>query len=160
MYLSSIGLFILICWEAADLASQWPAGRIVLGILCGLALAGCCVASSFQLQYWKNEGTLLSRIAEPQLNYFGHANYASYLMAHNQLTEAQAEAETAGGIVPDYAPFKALLGEIFFLEHKYDDAIEQFRLTQKLVPSTGGGSFVVGPRVAGRKARGRRHFGI
>jgi tetratricopeptide (TPR) repeat protein len=134
MYLSSIGLFILICWEAADLASQWPAGRIVLGILCGLALAGCCVASSFQLQYWKNEGALLSRIAEPRLNYFGHANYASYLMAHNQLTEAQVEAETAAGILPDYAPFKALLGDIFFLEHKYDDAIEQFRLTQKLDP--------------------------
>jgi tetratricopeptide (TPR) repeat protein len=138
MYLPSIGLLILICWEAADVAGQWPAGRIVLGILCGVALAGCCVASSFQLRYWKNEGALASRIAEPNFNYMGHADYGSFLMARNQFPEAQVEYEKAISIMPRYAPFQAMLGEDLFLEHKYDNAIEKFRLAQQLDPRMTG----------------------
>jgi tetratricopeptide (TPR) repeat protein len=134
MYLPSIGLFILICWDASDLAGQWPPARIVLGILCGLALAGCCIATSLQLRYWRNEGTLLSRIADPESNFMGHANYASFLMRRNQLPEAQAECEKAIGIMPGYAPFYAELGDIFLVGGKFDDAIENFRLVQKLDP--------------------------
>jgi tetratricopeptide (TPR) repeat protein len=134
MYLPSIGLFILICWDASEVAAQWPSGRVVLGTVCCLALAGCCVASWFQLQYWKSAGTLFSRIAEPESNYIGHANYASFLMARDQLPEAQAECEKALNIMPAYAPFQAEMGEILLAEGKFDDAIGKFHLVQKLDP--------------------------
>ena len=160
MYLPSIGLFILICWDASDVARQWRAGRMALGSLCGVALAGCCIASSLQFQYWRNEGTLLSRIAEPESNFMGHANYALFLMHHNQLPEAQAECEKAISIMPAYAPLQAEMGDIFLAEGKFDDAIRKFRLVRKVGPQDGGRSFAVGPRLAGRKARGRRRGGI
>ncbi len=134
MYLPSIGMFILICWDAADMVGQWRAGRMALGSLCGVALVACCVATSAQLQYWRNEGTILSRIAEPESNYMGHADYASYLMHHNQLPAAQAECEKAVAIMPAYAPLQAEMGEIFLAEHKLDDAIQRFRLAEKLDP--------------------------
>ncbi|HUD47611.1 MAG TPA: tetratricopeptide repeat protein [Candidatus Baltobacteraceae bacterium] len=134
MYLPSIGLFILVCWDASDVAAQWPSGRAVLGGLCGLALAGCCVATLLQLRYWKSERTLVSRIADPESNFMGHADYASYLMRHNQLPEAQAECDKAISILPDYAPLHGELGDVLLAEGKFDDAIQQYRLVQKLDP--------------------------
>jgi protein O-mannosyl-transferase len=134
MYLPSIGLFILICWDAADLAPQWPFGRIALGSLCGLALAGCCIATYLQLQYWRNEGTLLSRIPDAESNFMAHANYASFLMRRNEMPAAQAECEKAVSIMPGYPPLQAELGEILLTEGKFDSAIEKFRLVQKMDP--------------------------
>jgi tetratricopeptide (TPR) repeat protein len=134
MYLPSIGLFILICWEAADVVAQWPAARAALGVLCALALAACCVVTWFQLPYWQSESTLISRIPQSDLNYLGHINYASYLLIHNQMADAQAECEKAISIMPGYAPFQAMLGEILLRERKYTDAIGQFRLVQQLDP--------------------------
>ncbi len=134
MYLPSIGLLILICWDAYDMAGQWPSGRLVLGGLCAVALAGCCIASSLQLQYWRNEGKLLSRIAEPESNFMGHANYASYLMRRSEMAEAQAECEKAISIIPSYAVLHAEMGNILLAEGKFDEAIEKFRLVQKLEP--------------------------
>jgi protein O-mannosyl-transferase len=134
MYLPSIGLFILICWDAADMALQWPSGQVVLGSLCGVALAACCVATWFQLHYWRNEGTLLSRIAEPESNYAGHATYAAFLLRHNQLPEAQTECEKAISILPGYPPLVGELGEILLAEGKFDAAIEKFKLVEKMDP--------------------------
>ena len=151
MYLPSIGLLILICWDASDLAGQWRWGHIVLGSLCGVALAECCIASSLQLQYWRNEGTLLSRIAEPESNFMGHAKYASFLMRRNQLPEAQAECEKAISIMPGYAPLQAELGDIFLVEGKYEAAIEEFRFVQKLDPGMVGIHLPWGRALLGEK---------
>lgn len=134
MYLPSIGLFILICWDASDVALQWPFGRIALGSLCGVALAGCCIATFLQLQYWKNEGTLLSRIPDPESNFMAHANYASFLMRHNELPAAESECDKAVQFMPSYPPLQAELGEILLAEGKFDNAIERFRLVQKMDP--------------------------
>ena len=134
MYLPSIGLFILICWDACDLAQGWARGRVMLGGLCAAALAACCIATSFQLQYWKNEGTLVAHIAQPDYNYLAHANYAAYLMTHNQLAEAQAQCEKAIAIAPGFVAAQALLGEILRLQGKLDLAIETLRSALKANP--------------------------
>jgi tetratricopeptide (TPR) repeat protein len=151
MYLPSIGLFILICWDASDLAGLWPAGRVVLGCLCGLALAGCCIASSLQLQYWRNERTIVSRIADPEFNFMGHANYAEFLMRRNELPAAQAECQKAISIMPGYAPLHAELGDIFIEEGKFDDAIEKFRFVLKLDPRMVGIHLPWGRALLGQK---------
>jgi tetratricopeptide (TPR) repeat protein len=151
MYLPSIGLLILICWEANDAAGQWPSGRLVLGGLCALALAGCWVASSLQLQYWRNEGKLLSRIAEPASNFMGHANYASYLVRTGQFPEAHAECEKAISIMPGYALLHGEMGDILLSEGKYDEAIEEFRLVQKMEPAMVGIHLPWGRALMGKK---------
>ena len=134
MYLSSIGLLILICWDATDLAGQWPSGRLALSVVCGVALVACFIASSMQLQYWRNEGKLLSRIAEPNSNFTGHANYAAYLAAEKQFPEAEAECTKAITIMPGYPVLQAEMGDILLSEGKYDAAIERFRFVQKMEP--------------------------
>ncbi len=135
MYIPSVGLFVLICWEASDWAAASRHGRTMLSCLCGVALAGCCVATSFQLQHWRNEESVLSHIAMTESNYVGHANYAAFLMHHNQLAAAESECRKALGITPGYALVDGLLGYILLLEGKYDEAIDTLRMALILNPS-------------------------
>jgi tetratricopeptide (TPR) repeat protein len=132
MYLPSIGLWMLVCWEAYDLAAPLRRGRAALGGLCALLLAACCAASFIQLGYWKNEGTLLSRIPDSKANPKGHADYTAYLMLHGQFPQAQAECEKAIALFPNSAPFQVLLGNILFGEGKLDEAIEKYKLALRL----------------------------
>ena len=138
MYLPSIGLLILICWEVSDIAEQWSAGGTVAGILCVAALAGCCVVTSSQLHIWRDEATLVSRIPQPKANFAGHANYAAFLLNHNQIQTAESECEHAVAILPEYPPFQAMLAEIFFLERRYDDCIQKCHLVTLLDPDMAG----------------------
>jgi Tfp pilus assembly protein PilF len=125
MYIPSIGLFVLICWEIFDLAASTEHAHLVLGSVCGAALAGCCVLTSFQLQFWRNEETLVSHIAMPRYNFTGHANYAAFLMRHNQCAKAEAECDMAIAILPTYGALYALSGEILRMEGKFNQAVEK-----------------------------------
>jgi tetratricopeptide (TPR) repeat protein len=124
MYLPSIGLFALICWEGWDIASRWPRTPVILGTFSAIALAACLTVSSRQLQVWRDEGTVLARIAEPDSNFLAHANYAAYLMHHDQLPKAETEVQAAIRIAPANPMFQALLGEIQRREGKLDEALK------------------------------------
>ena len=132
MYLPSIGLWMLICWEASDLLAPLRHGRAALGAVCALLLAACCVASWVQLGYWKSEETLLSRIPSSKTNPKGHGDYITYLLFHRQLPLAQAECEKAVALFPESAPFKVLLGNILFAEGNVDQSIEKYTLALRL----------------------------
>jgi tetratricopeptide (TPR) repeat protein len=114
------------------LAASTDHAQLILGGIWGAALVGCCVLTSFQLQFWRNEETLVSHIAMPKYNFLGHADYAAYLLRHNQLARAEAECAQAVSIFPDYALLHVLQGDIFRLEGKFDRAIEtlSFALTR------------------------------
>jgi tetratricopeptide (TPR) repeat protein len=135
MYFACIGLWMLICWEAADVAVRWPSGRIVLGALCVGALAACGVASSMQLRYWQNEGTILSRIPESEYNFMAHANYSFYLMHQNEMAKAQSECQKAISIAPNYAPLRALDGDILLFEGQFDQSIEELHRALQIQPN-------------------------
>jgi len=136
MYLPSIGLWMLICWEAYDLASPLRHPRSVLGGLCALLLAACCVASWIQIGYWKNEETILSRIPDSKSNPQGHAEYTAYLLLHGQIPQAEAECQKAITLFPDSATFQALMGDILSAEGKSDEAIEKYKLALRLDPNS------------------------
>jgi Tfp pilus assembly protein PilF len=132
IYIPSIGLWMLFCWEAYDLAARWRLGRVVLGGLCAVLLAACCVASSIQLQFWRNDGALVARMPNPGVNADGHADYAAYLLFNGQMAQAQAECEKAIAIAPNRAAFSELLGKILLAEGKYDQSIEKLQFALRL----------------------------
>jgi tetratricopeptide (TPR) repeat protein len=132
MYFASIGLWMLVCWEACDSARQYPHGPAVVSALGVVLLAACCVASSMQLRYWRNEGTILSRIPESNYNPLGHADYAGYLFRRGQLAPAQAECEKAIAISPNFVPFPVLLGDILLAGGKTNQAVEKYQSALRL----------------------------
>jgi tetratricopeptide (TPR) repeat protein len=134
MYLPSIGLFALICWEGCDIACRWPRPLAISGVCAGLALVASLAVSSRQLQIWRDDGTLVARIAEPDANFLAHANYAAYLMHHGQLSHAEAECQAALQIAPSNPTLPALLGEIQRREGKLDEAMKSLRAALDLQP--------------------------
>ena len=79
-YLSSIGIFMIICWEAWDIASGWRYGRVILGNIAGVVLGACILLSGKQLQYWKNPDALhLHSVDVMPNNPAAHVDYAVFL---------------------------------------------------------------------------------
>jgi Tfp pilus assembly protein PilF len=136
MYIPSIGLWMLICWEAYALTALRRPARVAAAGLCVLLLAACCVLSWIQLGSWKNEGTFLARIPNSNSNPFGHAEYAGYLLRHGQLAQAQIECEKSLSIVPDSPNFQVLLGNILLAGHKVDEAMQKYQAALRLDPTT------------------------
>jgi Tfp pilus assembly protein PilF len=132
MYIPSIGLWMLICWEAHDLAAAPRFARAALGGLCVLLLAACCALSWRQLGIWRNEGTLLARIPQSEANPFGHADDAAYLLQQGQLVQARTECEKAISIVPNNPKVQVLLGDILLGGHNIDEAIKRYQSALRL----------------------------
>jgi protein O-mannosyl-transferase len=133
-YIPLIGLFLIGCWDAYDLAGRLRYHQVILGLLAAAILGGCFVVSSHQLEFWRNSETILSRIPMPEVNTIGHANYAALLMNLNRLKEAQGECEQAIRTAPRYAPLHALLGRILLLEGKVKPATLELRAALQLEP--------------------------
>ncbi|HEY3862299.1 MAG TPA: tetratricopeptide repeat protein [Verrucomicrobiae bacterium] len=127
MYIPSIGLWMLICWAAYDVAGLAHAGRVALGGLCAVLLAACCVLCWIQLGTWRDDSTLLARIPDSGSNAFGHAQYANFLLRQGKPNEAHAECQQAIDITPDNAKFAALMGDILLEQRKVDEAVKEFQ---------------------------------
>ena len=151
MYIPSIGLLILICWEVFDLAAATEHAQLILGGIWGAALVGCCVLTSFQLQFWRNEETLVSHIAMPRYNFMGHADYAVFLMRHNQLAAAEAECNQAVSILPTYGLLYLMQGDVLRMEGKFDRAVQQLNLALKYDPRLVGARIPLGRALLGLK---------
>ena len=135
-YLSSIGIFMIICWEGCDIARGRPYGRAILGTAAALALCACFVLSREQLKYWRNPLTLFSHNLEVTPNNFiAHADYAAFLRNASLLPQARQECETAIRLEPNYGWAHHVLGGIFLLQGKYTEADAELRTALRLDPA-------------------------
>jgi hypothetical protein len=60
-YLPSIGIFIIVGWGAAELATKVPLRRIILGILGVTVVIAMLICTRLQLRYWRNSITVYER---------------------------------------------------------------------------------------------------
>jgi Tfp pilus assembly protein PilF len=135
-YLSSIGIFIIICWEAWDIASGWRHGREIIGTAAAVVLGACCFISREQLQYWRNPAALhLHSIDVMPNDPSAHADYAAFLRDALQLEAARAECEKAIHLKPDYAFAHHVLGGVLLEEGKYEEADSELRTALRLAPN-------------------------
>jgi Tfp pilus assembly protein PilF len=135
-YLPSIGIFMIICWEAWDIASGWRHGRAIFGTAAFVALGACGLVSSQQLQYWRNPSTLLLHTLDvTPNNVLAHAVYAAFLRDDLQLEAARVECEKAIHLNPSYGPSHQVLGSVLYLEGKLDQADSELQKAYNLDPS-------------------------
>jgi Tfp pilus assembly protein PilF len=115
-YVPSIGLFIMICWGAADLVQVWvglaaPRRVLILTLAAAVAVIGCGMVAARQLQYWRNTGTLFRHAIDLDSNNFvAHASYGAYLADHGDVPEAILHLRRAVEIVPQFSYAHAFLG--------------------------------------------------
>jgi len=136
LYLPSIGLFIMVAWGMAGMASvsrSWRTGMTVGAVA---LLSACLLDTRYQLRYWRDSVTLFSRALEvtgenPMGNFFlGNAFWVS-----GNLDEAAKNYRSVLRSAPNSEDVHYRLGYILCLQKKWPEAGIQFNEVLRLDPN-------------------------
>jgi Tfp pilus assembly protein PilF len=129
-YLPFLGLFILVCWYAADCAIRWHFPAPVLAGVSALVLLALATLAHRQISYWSDNVTLWTHALQVTSdNFIAEDSLGGALLAQDQLEQAQPHFRAAAAIHPS-DPISSL--NIAFYEMQHNDlqaAIRQFKKT-------------------------------
>jgi protein O-mannosyl-transferase len=95
-YLPYIGLFLLIVWTAADLATTWRLRRQYLWLVAATTVAVLSYLAAAQTSFWKNSETLWNHtLSVTSNNDFAHNNLGFLYLRRGELDKAISHFETA-----------------------------------------------------------------
>jgi tetratricopeptide (TPR) repeat protein len=139
-YLPSIGLFLALVWEAAELAARSPTTRATRAALPAATLvlvAVLAVACRSQVDTWKNSLTLFGHaIAVTDGNYLAHLNYGVAMAHDGHDAEAMAEYYKALAIEPNMMEAQAALGTALHQQGRSAQALPHLRKAVRLRPDS------------------------
>lgn len=147
-YVPFIGLFVALCWLAADLIK----GRILIkkAAFVGAILipAVLIFATQHQLDFWKNSWTLFSRaLAVTQDNYIAHVGLGNELIKQEKVDEAILHFIRSININPNnpanYIAF-VNLGNAWKVKNKTDAAIDAYQNALRINPKYDEAHFRLG----------------
>lgn len=138
-YIPCIGLFIIIAWGLADIASAAAIPRVVPAVAGLCLLLVFAVATIRYLQYWQSGVTLLTHAAlvagrpDPGLEEF----LADEMASSGRVNEAYQHYGEACVLLPNYATCHYNMAEILFSRHQLRDALAQYQLAGSLADNSG-----------------------
>jgi tetratricopeptide (TPR) repeat protein len=145
MYIPSIGLFILIVWGLNDCLSFRPPWRKMAMLIGGLALAGCLVCTSIQLNYWQNSVKLLRHAIEVTTDNFVACNFLGRALDDaGQKDEALSLYAKSVRIESHYPPAQYNLGMAWLNRGWAEKACEPLATAVRLVPDDAGARYYFG----------------
>lgn len=132
-YLPFIGLFIMICWAAADWAEQKHLPAAGLRAVSAMILVGLGVAAYRQLGYWRDNVRLWSHaLAVTQNNFLAENNLGKALLADGRSAEGIPHFYKAVAIYPDDPVGNMNIGIYEQKRGSYFAAIERYKKTVSL----------------------------
>ena len=142
-YLPMIGIFIMVVWDAADLASQSHGLRVAFGTAAAVVLGVWMAVAAWQVSYWRDTYTVFRHaIAVTEKNYFAHNMLGMAYDYNGQAERARAEYETAVGIAPNYVSVNVNLGNYWMKHGQYRKA-ETYLQAATAVNPFGGAHYTV-----------------
>ena len=134
-YLASVGLFIMVIWAAGEWVPRF--GARLPAILGSLAVAGCMLATPWQVRYWKNSVALFAHAAATTENNAIIEDYlGSALGEEGRTEEAMAHLRQALTLAPGFAQAHYDLGNVLLQLGRADEAIPQFQETLRVRPNS------------------------
>ena len=135
-YVPLIGIFIIITFGVTELLKEKPFRKIVLGVLAGVSLSACTIATSHQLNYWKDSLVLFEHtLAVTEGNPIVHNNYANALNSLGRKAEAASHLAEALRFLPNSPELHFNYGNTLRKMDRLDEAIEQFKIAVKINPN-------------------------
>jgi tetratricopeptide (TPR) repeat protein len=133
-YLPGIGLLIAVVWSAYDLFQKTDQKKY-LAIAGAVALAGCLMATSIQINYWQNDLKLFAHTVEVTTdNYAAEVCLGEALERDGHGDNALPFYSDAVRIEPDYPPGQFKLGMILLEQGRADEASSHLALAAQLAP--------------------------
>src|SRR5712692_6446928 len=134
-YWPSIGLFIMVAWGIADVASSWSCRPLVVAILEGGLITACVLGTWLQLQHWRNSLTLWQHALEvTQKNWLAHINLGTALEEEGKGSQAVKHYREALDLVPNNAIAHLNLGGCLLRQGELAEAVEHLSLAVKSSP--------------------------
>src|SRR5262249_22146082 len=134
-YIPSIGLFVLVVWGLADLASR-PVRVWVLAPLAGLVLLAFVLLCREQVATWRDSVTLWRpALAVTPDNFFARLKLGQALREVNDLDAAGEQFSEAVRLRPDLAKAHDMLGVLRLQQGRVSEAVDCFTEATKQQPS-------------------------
>jgi tetratricopeptide (TPR) repeat protein len=144
-YIPSIGLFIALVWSVTEFCAARPNGKIILSLIGGSALLGCVLATTVQINYWRNSETLFLHALDVTRNNYVAANALGKVYEMNgQNVRALVLYREAVRIEPRYANGQYNLGLCLILLGLNDQAFEHLAAAAQNDPGNADAQFNLG----------------
>lgn len=135
-YLPQIGLCIMATWAVADLCAGRRRGRLIAGLVMGVAVVELAAIAWAQTAYWKNSEELWTHaLACTEGNYQAEDSLGSALLDQGHVEDAILRFKKSLGINPRYTFALNNLGVAQLRLGKIDDAAARFREALDIDPS-------------------------
>jgi tetratricopeptide (TPR) repeat protein len=103
-YIPLLGIFVIVCWGAADLMERWQVPTAVATAATVAMLLALGVALDRQVSFWGDNVTLWAHtLAITEKNYTAEDNLATALLAQGKIEQAMPHLERARFLRPDDA---------------------------------------------------------
>jgi tetratricopeptide (TPR) repeat protein len=127
MYISIMGLLIIVAWGIKDLINNKRNLKIAAAISAGVVLTSALILSRTQVRYWQNSLTLFEHTLKiTENNQLAENSYGCALFDSGQVNEAIFHLSKAVKINPSFIDARNNLGKVFLKEGKLNEAIVCF----------------------------------
>jgi protein O-mannosyl-transferase len=128
-YIPLIGIFVVVCWGSAEIASRWRIPATVPAIAFAAIVIVLGMMVHRQVSYWKDNVTLWTHAVEvTDRNSTAEDNLAGALIAEGRIEEARPHLERALSYQPDDVLAALNLATMDQMHGNYRDAIERYGL--------------------------------
>lgn len=153
-YIPLLGIFVVICWGAADLIRNWHVPTYAAAAVTVIVLLGMAIALHRQVSFWSDNLTLWNHTLEVTgPNYTAEDNVASELLVEGREQEALPHLLRARLLRPDDPAVTLNIANYERLHGHYEAALEGFA---KVLQLTTFPSFLL----AARLDSGYTHFAL
>jgi tetratricopeptide (TPR) repeat protein len=127
MYLSMLGLLIIIAWAVKDLAANRFRWKVVAAVSAIVMLSAFVILTRMQVRHWQNTITLFEHTLNvTKDNAAAEHNYGYALFEAGRLDEAAIHLNRAVQLVPEFVEARNNLGKLYLKQGKINEAIECF----------------------------------
>jgi len=127
MYLSMLGLLIIIAPAGKELIAKSPRLKTVAAITGVISLSCLLVLTRMQVRHWQNSVTLFEyALSVTEDNAITENSYGCALFNEDRLSEAEQHFGNALRISPSFDPALIHLARIYLKEERYNEAISTY----------------------------------
>jgi Flp pilus assembly protein TadD len=134
-YLPLIGVFLMLTWGVADLATAWRMPHQYLAVFGAAVVSACAVLTWIQVGYWSSSLHLWERAAEVVPNSIvAHMNAGTCYYDQRRFSDARKEFEKAAALDPKRAEPHVNLGNVLADLDLLEGAVTEYRKAIDLDP--------------------------
>jgi Flp pilus assembly protein TadD len=127
MYLSMVGLLIIIAWSVKDIIAKRPNLKVVASVSATVILLSALILTRMQVRHWQNSTELFEHALKVTSNsYIAEFGYGCEMFKSARLKEAELHLGNAARIDPTNLEARRNLGVVLMTQGKLDEAIDCF----------------------------------